>query len=144
MPLAPGGQTVFMFRLTVGGSEFAPFREVSGLTSEVEVIEARGRGRDRETERVPGNVKWSNLELKRGITQNMELWEWRKQVIDGKLADARADGTIEMINQTGDPIVVFSIKNAWPSKYTGEAMSLESGAAFESITIAHDGIERIT
>jgi phage tail-like protein len=143
MPQIPRDMTVASFRLKVGASEWV-FREVSGLTSESEVIEVRDRGRGRETERVPGDVKWSNIELKRGIDQNKGLWEWRKQVIDGKLADARANGTIEMIDQRGDPIVVFSIKNAWPSKYTGGAMSLESGSAFESVTIAHDGIERIT
>jgi phage tail-like protein len=130
------------FRLKVGDSDWA-FREVSGLTSENEVIEVREGGRGRETVRVPGNVKWSNIELKRGVDTNMELWKWRKQVIDGKLGDARANGTIEVIDHVGDPIAVYSIKNAWPSKYTGAAMSLASGSAFDSITIAHEGIERI-
>jgi phage tail-like protein len=134
----PGELTFSFFRLKVGGSEWA-FREVSGLTSESEVIEVREGGRGRETVRVPGNVKWSNIELKRGIDTNMGLWEWRKQVIDGKFGDARDNGTIEVIDQQGNPIAVYSIKNAWPSKYTGAAMS---GSAFESITIAHDGIER--
>jgi phage tail-like protein len=129
------------FRLKVGASDWF-FQEVSGLTSESEVIEVREGGRGRETSRVPGNVKWSNIELKRGLVADKGLWEWRKQVIDGKLGDARANGTIEMIDQEGNPIAVFSIKNAWPSKYTGGAMSLEPGSAFESITIAHEGIER--
>jgi phage tail-like protein len=141
MPRVEPGELTVSFRLKVGQSDWA-FREVSGLTSESEVIEVREGGRGRETVRVPGNVKWSNIELKRGIDTDMALWKWRKQVIDGKLGDARANGTIEMIDQVGDPIAVYSIKNAWPSKYTGGAMSLEPGSAFESITIAHEGIER--
>ena len=132
------------FRLKVGESDWA-FREASGVDSESEVIKVRGiGGSGEESERVlPGNVKWSNIELKRGIDTNMGLWKWRKQVIDGKLGDARANGTIEVIDDKGDPIAVYSIKNAWPSKYTGAAMSLATGSAFESITIAHEGIERI-
>jgi phage tail-like protein len=142
MPQPPPITTV-SFRLKVRGSDWA-FREVSGLDSESEVIEVRagGRGRD-ETQKIPGNVKWSNIELKRGVDVDKGLWEWRKQVIDGKLGDARANGTIEVIDHQGNPIAVYSIKNAWPSKYTGAAMSLASGSAFESITIAHEGIERI-
>jgi phage tail-like protein len=140
MPRVEPGELTFSFRLKVGQSDWT-FREVSGLTSESEVIERREGGRGRETVRVPGNVKWSNIELKRGIDTDMALWKWRKQVIDGKLGDARANGTIEVIDQKGDPIAVYSIKNAWPSKYTGAAMS---GSAFESITIAHEGIERTT
>jgi phage tail-like protein len=138
MPFVPQPSEPTVFRLKVGQSEWT-FREVSGLTSESEVIERREGGRGRETVRVPGNVKWSNIELKRGVDVDMSLWKWRKQVIDGKLGDARANGTIEVVDQQGNPIAVYSIKNAWPSKYTGAAMS---GSAFESITIAHDGIER--
>jgi phage tail-like protein len=135
----PGGPV--SFRLKVGGSEWA-FREISGVDSESEVIEVRGgRGRGEETVRIlPGNMKRSNIELKRGIDVDKGLWEWRKQVIDGKFDDARANGTIEVIDRTGNPIVVYSIRNAWPSKYAA-AMSPES--AFESITIAHEGIDRI-
>jgi phage tail-like protein len=129
------------FRLKVGARDWV-FREISVLDSESEVIEVR-KGPDRKTQWGPGSLKRSNIELKRGIdVNNKELWEWRKQVIDGKFDDARANGTIEVFDQRGDPIVVYSIKNAWPSKYTA-AMSLEPGSAFESITIAHEGIERI-
>jgi phage tail-like protein len=140
MPRVEPGELTVSFRLKVGQSDWT-FREVSGFDSESEIIEVRG-GRGRETERVPGNLKWSNIELKRGIDNDIALWKWRKQVIDGKLGDARANGTIEVIDQVGDPIAVYSIKNAWPSKFTAGATSLESGSAFESITIAHEGIER--
>ena len=146
MPRVEPGELTVSFRLKVGQSDWA-FREVSGVDSESEVIKVREGGiggSGEESVRVlPGNVKWSNIELKRGVDTNMGLWKWRKQVIDGKLGDARANGTIEVIDDKGDLIAVYSIKNAWPSKYTGAAMSLASGSAFESITIAHEGIERI-
>jgi phage tail-like protein len=145
MPQVPqhGAGTV-SFRLKVRGSDWA-FREISGLGSESEVIEVRGSGAGGgEFVRVlPGAVKVSSIELKRGVDVDKGLWEWRKQVVDGRIRDARANGTIEVIDHKGDPIAVYLIENAWPSKYTGAEMSLESGPAFESITIVSERIERI-
>jgi phage tail-like protein len=130
------GEPTVSFRLKVGESDWA-FQEISGLDSESEVLEHL----EGEPLRLPGKLKWSNIELKRGLDVDKGLWEWRKQVIDGNVR--RADGTIEVIAPKGDQIAVYSIKSAWPSKYTVAAMSQASGSAFESITIAHEGIERI-
>ena len=42
-------------------------------------------GADTATVRkLPGLRKYSNLTFKRGYTQNKELWDWRKTVVDGK------------------------------------------------------------
>jgi phage tail-like protein len=145
MPQVPQrGEPTVSFRLKVGESDWA-FREVSGVDSESEVIEFRASGSHGEEDLrvLPGRMKRSNIELKRGVDVDMSLWKWRKQVIDGDARDAVANGTIEVVDHKGDPIAVYSIKNAWPSKYTGAGTSLASGSAFESITIAHEGIDRI-
>jgi phage tail-like protein len=137
-------ESTVSFRLKVRQSDWA-FREVSGLDSESEVVEYRASGPHGEDviKILPGRMKRSDIELKRGVDVDKGLWEWRKQVIDGDHRDAVVNGTIEVIDHKGDPIAVYSIQNAWPSKYTGAAMGLASGSAFESITIAHEGIDRI-
>ena len=135
------------FRLTIGGREsVGMFREVSGLDSEQEIIEQKevdAKGSP-FTIKVPGNVKWSNVELKRGLDTDQVLWNWRHQVeIEGPDA-ARTDCTLELIDYDGSPIVTYTILQAWPSKYTGVAMNAGSNeVAVESITLAHEGFKRM-
>ena len=135
------------FRLQIGGKEsIGQFREVSGLDSEQEIVEQKevdAQGNP-VTVKVPGNVKWSNIELKRGIDVDKSLWEWRYQVETEGPDSARTDCTLELIDYDGSPITTYTITQAWPSKYTGAAMNAGSNeVAVEAITICHEGFKRM-
>ena len=68
---------------SIGGKEaIGQFREVSGLDSEQEIVEQKEVDANGNpiTVKVPGNLKWSNIELKRGVDTDKALWEWRHQV----------------------------------------------------------------
>ena len=135
------------FRLQVGGREAAgQFREVSGLDAENEIVEQK------EVDanglpiilKVPGGMKWSNIELKRGVDVDKGLWDWRHQVETGGPDSARTDCTLELCDYDGSPIATYTIKQAWPSKYTGAAMNAGSNEiAVEGITLCHEGFERM-
>ena len=62
------------------------FRECTGLGSENEVVEYKASGPKGEfvIKKVPGRMKWNNITLKRGITDAMDMWKWRKLVEDGQ------------------------------------------------------------
>ena len=133
------------FLLKIGGGESAGlFRELSGFDSEVETAEGKRimpNGRV-DVIKVPGNRKWSNIELKRGVDQDKTLWNWRKMIVDGKLKDARKDCTVTMLDYEGKPVVTYSIVNAWPKKYTGVGLKADSNeVAVEGITLCHEGFE---
>ncbi len=66
-----------------------------------------------------GNTKWGDIEFKRGADTDRSLWKWRKLVIDGKLDEARKDCTVTMLDYEGQPVVTYSITNAWPKRYSG-------------------------
>ena len=53
--------------------------------------------------KVPGALKWSNITLKRGVDESLELWKWRKQVIEEGPDSARVDGYIELLDYNGTP-----------------------------------------
>ena len=135
------------FRLQIGGREaVGQFREVSGLDSEQEIVEQNevGPTGDQWTKKVPGRVKWSNVELKRGIDVDKSLWEWRYQVETEGPDAARTDCTLELIDYDGSPIATYTILQAWPSKYTGAAMNAGSNEiAVEAMTICHEGFKRM-
>ena len=74
------------FRLTLAGKEtIGQFREVSGLDSEQEIVEQKEVDANGNPViiKVPGNLKWSNIELKRGVDVAKGLWDWRYAVETG-------------------------------------------------------------
>ena len=134
------------FRLTLAGKEaVGQFREVSGLDSESEIVEQKevdAQGNP-VVIKVNGNVKWSNIELKRGIDVNKGLWDWRYMVESKGPDAARTDCILELLDYDGSAIATYNITQAWPSKYTGAAMNAGSNEiAVEGITICHEGFKR--
>ena len=80
--------------------------------------------------------------FKRGVDQDKTLWNWRKLIVDGKLKEARKDCTITMMDYELNPVVTYSIINAWPKKYTGVGLKADSNeVAVEGITLCHEGFE---
>src|SRR5215216_1213946 len=133
------------FRLNVGGKEaIGQFREVSGLESEIiEQKEVDAQGRPMIV-KVSGNMKWSNIELKRGVDIDKGLYEWRRMVEDKGPDGARTDCTLELLDYDGSAIATYSIQQAWPVKYTGVSMNAGSNeVAVEGITLAHEGFKRM-
>jgi phage tail-like protein len=137
------------FTLKIGGKEgIGKFREVTGLDAESEVIEQKesavGGNGHTVIRKVSGSMKWSNIELKRGIDSSGDLWQWRKVVEEQGPDTARTDCELILNNYDGSPIAHWNIKQAWPSKYTGA--SLNAGAneiAVEGVTLVHEGLERV-
>jgi phage tail-like protein len=135
------------FRLTLAGKEtIGQFREVSGLDSEQEIVEQKEVDANGQPViiKVPGNLKWSNIELKRGVDVAKGLWDWRYAVETQGPDSARTDCTLELLDYDGSPIATYNIKQAWPSKYTGVSLNANSNEiAVESITICHEGFKRM-
>jgi len=136
-----------LFRLTLGGKESAGvFREVSGLKNESDVISHKyvdDQGKQ-VTRNLVGSTKWSNIECKRGVDEGMTLWQWRQQVIDGDLDAARMDCTIQLLDYKGQVISTYKVLQAIPVSYdAGTFNATANEVALESITLAHEGLERM-
>jgi phage tail-like protein len=122
------------------------FREVSGLDSESEIVEQKevDANGNPVVLKVNGNLKWSNIELKRGIDVNKGLWEWRYMVEQKGPDAARTDCILELLDYDGSAIATYNITQAWPSKYSGATMNAGSNEiAVEGITICHEGFKRM-
>jgi phage tail-like protein len=130
----------FNFLLDIDGTVKAGFSEVSGLTTETEIIEYREGADKGPTRKLPGLTKFSNITLKRGLTNDRSLWDWRKTVIDG--ATQRANVTLTLLDESRQPVVVWKIRNAWPSKWEGPALNAKSSdVAIETLELAHEGFD---
>jgi phage tail-like protein len=136
----------FHFSVEIQGVVTGYFTECTGLGSEHEVIEhnvVTEKGQE-VVMKVPGRLKWENIVLKRGITSNMDIWDWRKEVEDGKVADARHDGSVTMFDQELNPVARWEFKRGWPLKVTGPQPKSDSNEiGIEELTIAHEYITRV-
>jgi phage tail-like protein len=136
----------FHFYLEIDGITQAQFRECSGLDSESNIIEYKEAGKNGQTviKKVPGEMKWSNIVMKRGITDIMELWEWRKLIEDGKVDEARKNGSIVLYSQSNEEVARWNFTDGWPSKITGPQLNANNNdIAIEEITICHEGLTRV-
>jgi phage tail-like protein len=136
----------FHFSVEVQGVVAGFFTECSGLGSEHEVIEhnvVTEQGQE-VVMKVPGRLKWEDITLKRGITSNMDIWDWRKMVEDGRVEEARHDGSITMFDHELNPVARWEFKRGWPLKVTGPQPKSDSNEiGIEELTIAHEYISRV-
>lgn len=131
----------YNFLVEIDGITRAAFRECSGLDSTQDPIEYREGGEALTTRKLPGLVKYSNISLKRGITDDAELWEWRKKAIDGKVE--RKNGSIILLDDAGAEKLRWNFVNAWPTKWTGPTFNATGNeVAIESMDIAHEGVSK--
>ena len=137
----------YQYELTIDGITNLYFTEVSGLGSETEVIEHKivTKGGKEAVRKVPGRLKWGDITLKRGLTSNMELWEWRKQVEQGQVDKARRNGSVIIYDRNNTPVAEWSFTAGWPSNLSGPTLGADTNeVAVEELTIVHEGITRKT
>ncbi len=136
----------FHFTVEIQDKITGYFTEVSGLGSETEVVEHKIVN-DSGVEailKIPGRLKWENITLKRGITSEMDLWEWRAEVERGEVSGARKNGTISMLDQNLEVRAQWDFINGWPVKISGPQPKADSNEiGIEELTIAHEFIERV-
>ncbi len=129
------------FLLEIQGVTTAGFTECTGLNAESNVIEYR-EGKDPITPRkLPGLNKFGNVTLKTGLTRDLSLFNWHKQVMDGDIT--RQNVSIVVLDEKRQEQVRFNLQNAWPSKYTAPDLKANANEiAIEAIELAHEGVER--
>lgn len=137
----------FHFAVRIPGlGDIGYFTEVSGLEMKVPstkslVVNEKGQ---RILRQLPGDgLEYGDIVLKRAVTSDTSLWKWRKQVEEGKISEARCDGTIEMLDMAGTTVASWNFTRGWPAKISGPALTAQSDdVSIEEITIAHEGLKR--
>lgn len=130
----------FHFKVEVADIS-AEFSEVTGLNIEVQPIEYRqGLSPDPSTTKMPGLHKYGNLSLKRGVfKKNNEFYNWIKKI---KLNEVeRQDITISLLDEEHNPVMVWEVRGAWPTKLTSPDMKANGNeVAIETLELAHEGL----
>lgn len=142
--------TVQRFRLEVDGVEIGTFLEVNGLKVSAEPATFTEGGQNQFTHQRPGRMTWPNITLKRGITQNNELFEWfSKTSGDGYAGEGNTvsltSAAITLIDEKGDPLRSWAFDRAFPVRWDGPDFSVGAGEVpSEQLEMAHHGFRPAT
>ena len=134
------------FAIEIDGTTIAQFTEVGGLTSEMDVTELKENGPDGKLiiKKIPGAHKTPTLTLKRAKNVSMDLYKWHKAALDGKVKEARKNGSVILYDYEAGEIARWNFVNAWPSKLTTGALKAGSNEVVtEEATIVMEGFERV-
>lgn len=139
----------FHFQVEWGDDFRIGFTEVSGLDFETEVIEYReGNSKKYNKTKQPGLTKFSNITLKRGTFEgDFDYYkEWRKTYFfqEGNKTGSqyRRTVTIKLLNENHEPIIVWKVQNAFPSKVQSTDLKADGNeVAIETMELVHEGLE---
>jgi len=116
------------------------FSECSGLGVEYEVMEYQEGGETRFVHKLRGQLKYSNLTLKQGVTDEAALLEW---FFAAQSPTARPTVIVHLVGPDAVKFRSWAFRSAFPVKWQGPALNAGSGGiATETLEIAHAGLVR--
>ncbi len=123
------------------GIVHAGFRECTGLTATRAVTSYReGTDKTLVQRQLPGLNTFGNISLKRGITDNDELWKWHQELITGEEIKRR-NVSIILASDKGEETLRWDLENCWITTWTGPDFNATSSeVAIESVELVHEGI----
>jgi phage tail-like protein len=136
------------FVLTVQGIEIGAFTEVTGLAATIDVEEILEGGQNQFVHKAPKALKWPNVTLKRGITNEDELFSWLRACSGTGLSGNHNSVTRRLVTisvmvtaHPRRPLRAWSLSDAFPVKWTGPRFAASSrDLATEELEVAHHGI----
>ncbi len=134
----------FNFRVEINGTNVAAFREVSGLNFTADITEYReGTDAFLHPRKLTGLRKFANVSLKRGITDNRELWLWYLDILNGR-SNIRRDGAIVLEDEEHNAVMRWEFRDAWITSWQGPSFNATSNdVAIEGIDLAVERVELV-
>jgi phage tail-like protein len=132
---------VFNFRVEIQGTSVAGFREISGLSFTVDPVEYRdGTDIPLHTRKLTGLRKFPNLVMRRGFTDNLELWTWYANVLNG-IPDRR-EGAVVLQDELHQDVLRWEFYGGWICKWEGPSMNATTNdVAIEAMEICVERVE---
>lgn len=133
-------QVKFSFQVKWDNTEMV-FQEVTGLSSETQVIEYRGDNNKKfSTIKMPGIQKSGNVTLKKGIFKgDKALWDKFNAIKMNTVK--RSNITVSLLDENNAVAMTWTLTNAFPSKITATDLKADGNeVAVETIELAHEGL----
>ncbi len=131
----------FYFRLRFGLQDIAFFQELSGLDVEDQPMEYRhGNNPVFSSVNILRNEKRGNVTLKKGVFINgKNFQEWYEKISMNSIP--RETAIIDLLEESGNPIMTWTLKNAWPVKISSTDLNSDANEiAVETMELSHEGL----
>lgn len=129
----------FNYLVEIDGITRARFSEVSGLTINVEPVEYR-EGGNLHVVKLPGRASYGNITLRRGITDDHELYEWIQRVATGDIE--RKNGSVILMDRNFQEVARWNFFNAFPVSYQIPQLTASANeVAIETLELALERVE---
>jgi phage tail-like protein len=112
--------SVFIGPSSISGGPDASFKEISGISATMSTEELLIGGDNANCYRLPTQVKYSPLLLKRGVMKaTSELAIWTELILSSGLAIPLMPKNIavKLLNDHGNPLITWLFEGAYPTKY---------------------------
>jgi phage tail-like protein len=132
--------TANRFYVEIGSEIQAYFTECSGLSVQIKKeVYYEGGANDQQRIRL-GHAEFSDVTLKRGMTDNVEFWNWTKQIFEkGK---SRRNVNILVFNQAGETMQSWTLVGAVPVAWKVPSLQADgNNVVIEELTLAYEGLK---
>jgi phage tail-like protein len=121
--------SVFIGPSSISGGPDASFRDISGISASLGTEEILVGGDNANSYRLPTQVKYSPLLLKRGVMKvTSELAKWTDEVLSSGLAIPiiTKNIAVKLLDDQGNPLVTWVFEDAFPTKYEVNSLNAMS------------------
>jgi phage tail-like protein len=117
------------------------FAEADGLEAELGVFEVKEGGENRYSHRLPDRATHGKLTLKRGVVMaSSDLATWCKSTLESDFSSqVTTKGiTVSLLNEEGNPILVWNFHDAWPVKWSVASLDAKKNeVALETLEFSY-------
>lgn len=133
--------TANRFYVEIESTITASFSECSGMGVKVK-REAHFEGGVNDQQRIIlGQSEFSDVTLKRGLTDDFVFWGWVSQILGG-VSRQRRNVNILLFNQAGETMQCWTLIGAVPIGWKAPSLQANSTTvAIEELTLAYEGLK---
>lgn len=142
----------FKFRVKWDGRYVAGVSKVSVLKRTTEMVKHRSGGDPSTSFKSPGKTDYDAITLERGVTHDTDFESWANKVwnfgsglgAEVSLADFRKDIIIELLNESGQIVLVYNVFRCWVSEYQAlpDLDANANAVAIAKLKLENEGWER--
>jgi phage tail-like protein len=129
------------FYVEVVGEISAYFTECSGLAAEIKKNVYMEGGLNHQQRIYLGQTTFTDVTLKRGLTNHLGFWEWARQAMQEKVK--RKNVSILTFNQAGETMQSWTLIGAVPIAWKAPILQASDSntVAIEELRLAYEGLE---
>ena len=130
------------FLVDFAGTDDASFSHVDLPVALLDEVAYRsGDDKSNEARKQPGLASYSHLVLSRGLTTNLDLWNWWEAARNGDPTVDR-NVVVRLLDGTGQLVLTWKFRNAFPAVYRLSPLdAAASDLVVETVELAFDSMD---